>query len=62
MTIGQGQVTTRSLQPGEHDVTGFAVDNDGVTEKIRASEFNNPTVRGFRILKIEKKGILKSLE
>lgn len=55
MTIGQGQVTARSLQPGEHDVAGFAVDTDGVTQKIRASEFNNPTVRGFKILKIEKK-------
>jgi len=44
MTIGQGQVTTRSLQPGIHDVTGFAVDYDGVTQKIRAV---SSTIRPF---------------
>jgi len=55
MTIGQGHVTGRSLQPGEHDVVGFAFDSDGVTQKVKVDEFNNPTVRGFRILRIEKR-------
>lgn len=52
IALGEGQVTARSLQQGEHDVVGFVEDNDGVTQKVEINEFNNPTVRGFRVLRI----------
>jgi len=50
--IGERQVTARSLQQGEHDVVGYAEDSTGVVQKVRISEFNNPAVRGFRVLGI----------
>lgn len=50
--ISERQVTARSLQQGEHDVVGYAEDSAGVIQKVRINEFNNPTVRGFRVLGI----------
>jgi len=52
IAISEGQVTARSLQQGEHDVVGYAEDSAGVIQKVRINEFNNPTVRGFRVLSI----------
>jgi hypothetical protein len=46
------QVTVRSLQQGEHDLMAYADDAMGVTQKVSIDEFNNPTVRGFRVLRI----------
>jgi len=50
--IGERQVTARSLQQGEHDVIGYAEDSAGVVQKVKINEFNNPAVRGFRVLGI----------
>jgi len=55
VTVSQGQSTARSLQSGEHDLVGSAFDFDNVTHRVRISEFNNPTVRGFKIIKIRPK-------
>lgn len=52
IAIGDGQVTARSLQQGEHDIIGYANDSADVIQKVRINEFNNPTVRGFRVLRI----------
>lgn len=56
ITVDNDQITAKSLQSGEHDVLGFAVDKEGIMEKVHISEFNNPIVRGFKILKIKTKG------
>jgi len=54
IAAGERQVTARSLQQGEHDILGYAQDNNGVIQKVRINEFNNPAVRGFRVLRIEE--------
>lgn len=53
VAVGERHVTARSLQPGEENVVGFAEDSEAVTVKVSISEFNNPTVRGFKVLRIE---------
>ena len=53
VAVGEGHVTARSLQPGEENVVGFAEDSEAVTAKVSIGEFNNPTVRGFKVLRIE---------
>jgi len=55
IALGEREVTARSLQQGEHDVVGFAEDSDNLIQKIKIEEFSNPTVRGFRVLKIAAK-------
>jgi len=50
--ISERQVTARSLQQGEHDIIGYANDSAGAIQKVGINEFNNPTVRGFRVLRI----------
>jgi len=56
IAVDNGQITARSFQPGEHDVLGFATDKEGIMQKVQIGQFNNPIVRGFKILKIETKG------
>ena len=55
IVLGESYVTSRSLHPGESGVVGTAIDSVGVTREVEIREFNNPTVRGFRILKIQAK-------
>jgi hypothetical protein len=43
-------VMMHSLTPAEHDIAGFAVDREGVLEKVTLSELLNPCARGFRTL------------
>jgi len=54
IAAGVRQVTARSLQQGEHDIVGYAEDSNGVIQKVRINEFNNPAVRGFRVLRIKE--------
>jgi len=44
-----------SLMAAEHDVRGFAEDEEEVLKKVNISEFLNPIARGFRALKIDSK-------
>jgi hypothetical protein len=44
-----------SLMAAEHDVRGFAADEEEVLKKVNISEFLNPIARGFRALKISPK-------
>jgi hypothetical protein len=46
----EGGVVVHSLIPAEHDITGFAVDKEGILEKVTFREFPNPNARGFRAL------------
>jgi len=50
-----GGVELHSLEPAEHDIVGFARDEDRVMEKVRVSEMLNPRARGFRALQITPK-------
>lgn len=43
-------VMMHSLTPAEHDIAGFAVDREGVLEKVTLLELLNPCARGFRAL------------
>jgi len=55
VTVSENQLTSHSFRPSEHDLVGSAFDFDEVTHRVQISEFNNPTVRGFKILKIRPK-------
>lgn len=55
IAVTGGQVTARSLQPGEHDLVGSALDFNNVIRRVEISESNNPTVRGFKIINIMPK-------
>ena len=48
-------VSLRSLHVTEHDVFGYARDEESVTESVLLSEFNNPLLRGFRVVRITPK-------
>lgn len=48
-------VSLRSLHIAEHDVFGYAKDEDSVTESVVLNEFNNPLLRGFRVVRINPK-------
>ncbi len=50
-----GGVELHSLEPAEHDVVGYAKDNNKVMEKVVFSEMLNPRARGFRVLEINPK-------
>jgi len=50
-TVDNG-VIVHSLMPAEHDIAGFAKDEEGVFEKVTFSELLNPCVRGFRVIRL----------
>jgi hypothetical protein len=45
-------VTLESLMPAEHDVTGYAKDENNTLDKVQLTEMPNPCTRGFRALEI----------
>jgi hypothetical protein len=51
--VHDNHVYLRSLIAAEHDIRGFAVDNENVLRKVKLIETLNPCARGFRALKIE---------
>jgi len=51
----EDRVILESLMPAEHDVTGYAKDENKILEKVQLSEMPNPCVRGFRLLEISPK-------
>jgi len=48
-------VSLRSLQIAEYDVFGYAKDEESVTESVILNEFNNPLLRGFRVVRVTPK-------
>jgi hypothetical protein len=40
----------------EHDVRGYAEDTKEILKKVNITDMLNPIARGFRILKIVRKG------
>jgi hypothetical protein len=48
-------VNLYSLMAGEHDVRGFAEDQQDFLKKVNIAEMLNPVARGFRTLKISLK-------
>jgi len=48
-------IALQSLVPAEHDVVGYARDEEGILEKVQASDMLNPSARGFRLLEITPK-------
>ena len=56
--LTQNRVTLQSLMAAEHDVSGYAEDNNQVLEKVQVVETLNPCARGFRALKIIPRGDL----
>ena len=53
--IADGKVYLYSLMLAEHDVRGYAEDENEILKKVNIAEMLNPTARGFRIIKIVKK-------
>jgi hypothetical protein len=53
--IAEDGVTLESLMPAEHDVVGYAKDEDKILEKVQLTEMPNPCARGFRALEITAK-------
>jgi len=53
--VGENGVVLQSLLPAEHDVTGSARDEKGVSKKVDIKEMLNPCARGFRVLEITPK-------
>ena len=52
LSVSGGTVIARSLTPGEHDLIGLAEDGEGITGKVAFVEMPNPTLRGFRMVRI----------
>jgi hypothetical protein len=52
-------VVVHSLAPAEHDIAGFAVDKEGIMEKVTLSELLNPCARGFRALEFSPNNVSK---
>jgi len=48
-------VTLESLMPAEHDLVGYAKDENKTLKEVQLSEMPNPCVRGFRLLEISPK-------
>jgi len=48
-------VSVQSLMPAEHDVAGYAKDENKILEEVQLSEMPNPCVRGFRLLELTPK-------
>jgi hypothetical protein len=53
--IADGKVYLHSLIEAEHDIRGYAQDTQSVLGQVMITEMQNPTVRGFRVLKIKPK-------
>lgn len=53
--IIEGSVYLHSLIGAEHDIRGYAKDNEGVLSKVKITETLNPVARGYRALKITPK-------
>ncbi len=51
--IAGDKVYLQSLLPAEHDVRGYAEDEEGALKRVNISETLNPVARGFRALRIE---------
>jgi hypothetical protein len=51
----EGKVYLHSLMEAEHDIRGYATDTENVLSKVKITEMQNPTVRGFRTLRITPK-------
>jgi hypothetical protein len=54
--IVDGKVYLYSLVLAEHDIKGYAEDTSEVLKKVNITEMLNPIARGFRTLKIARKG------
>jgi len=52
--MGDG-LMLESLMPAEHDVTGYAKDENKILKKVQLTEMPNPCARGFRLLVISPK-------
>ena len=52
--MGDG-IMLESLMSAEHDVTGYAKDENKILEKVQLTEMPNPCARGFRLLVINPK-------
>jgi len=48
----EDEVALESLMPAEHDVAGYAKDENKFLEKVQLTEMPNPCARGFRLLEI----------
>jgi len=48
-------ITLESLMPAEHDVEGYAKDENKILENVQLLEMPNPCARGFRLLEISPK-------
>lgn len=53
--IADNKVYLQSLIEAEHDIRGYAPDNQKVLSKVIITEMQNPTARGFRALIIKQK-------
>jgi hypothetical protein len=51
----EDKVYLQSLMAGEHELRGFAVDEEDILGKVKLSETFNPCARGFRALKIRNR-------
>ena len=55
VSLSEHDVSLRSLQIAEHDVFGYAKDEESVMESVILNEFNNPLLRGFRVVRVTAK-------
>ena len=53
--IMENGVMLESLMSAEHDLAGYAKDENKILEKVQLTEMPNPCVRGFRLLEISLK-------
>jgi hypothetical protein len=53
--ISEEGITMESLMNAEHDLMGYAKDENNILEKVRITEMPNPFARGFRLLEIMPK-------
>ena len=53
--IVENGVMLESLMSAEHDLAGYAKDENKILEKVQLTEMPNPCVRGFRLLEISLK-------
>jgi hypothetical protein len=53
--IMENGITLESLMLAEHDLAGYAEDENKTLEKVQLTEMYNPCARGFRLLEISLK-------
>ena len=53
--IMENGVMLESLMPAEHDLTGYAKDENKILERVQLTEMPNPCARGFRLVEISLK-------